>query len=104
MALVSQGVLWIGNRDVALPRRTLLYGCAMSLLLSSAIRIPYPAWEGGLMSLKRKIGIVCAVLVSVAEILSAASAGQGSLTTCGGQVASVVVAGVVRARLRRFAS
>ena len=33
-ALASQGLFWAGNPDLALPRWILLYGCAMSLLLS----------------------------------------------------------------------
>ena len=38
-ALLSQGLFWTGNPDLALPRSVTLYGCAMSFLLSSAVRI-----------------------------------------------------------------
>jgi hypothetical protein len=42
MALVSQGLLWIINSDLALPRWITFYGCAMSFLLSSAVRMLFP--------------------------------------------------------------
>jgi hypothetical protein len=42
MALASQGLLWIGNPDLALPRWITFYGCGMSLLLSSAFRMLFP--------------------------------------------------------------
>ena len=41
-ALASQGLFWSGNPDLALPRWILLYGCAMSLLLSCAVRMLFP--------------------------------------------------------------
>jgi hypothetical protein len=41
-ALVSQGMLWSGSADLALPPWILLYGCAMSLLLSCAVRMLFP--------------------------------------------------------------
>jgi hypothetical protein len=41
-ALASQGLFWSGNPDLALPRWILLSGCAMSLLLSSAVRMLFP--------------------------------------------------------------
>jgi len=42
LALVSQAMLWNGRRDLALPRWILFYGCAMSWLLTSAIRMLFP--------------------------------------------------------------
>jgi hypothetical protein len=42
MALASQGMLWISNSDLALPRWITFYGCGMSLLLSSAVRMLFP--------------------------------------------------------------
>lgn len=42
LALVSQGVLWAGKPDWTVPRGILLNGCAMSLLLSSAVRMLFP--------------------------------------------------------------
>jgi hypothetical protein len=42
MALASQEMLWIGKSGLALPRWIMFYGCAMSLLLSTAIRILFP--------------------------------------------------------------
>jgi len=42
MALASQELLWISNSDLALPRWVMFYGCAISLLLSSAIRMLFP--------------------------------------------------------------
>jgi hypothetical protein len=42
LALVSQGVLWTGDPDLAVPRWIAFYGCAMSLLLSSAVRLLFP--------------------------------------------------------------
>jgi hypothetical protein len=42
LALVSQGMLQAGDSDLALPRWMLFYGCAMSLLLSSAVRLLFP--------------------------------------------------------------
>jgi hypothetical protein len=42
MALAAQGMLWISNSDLALPRWITFYGCAISLLLSSAVRILFP--------------------------------------------------------------
>jgi hypothetical protein len=41
-ALASQGLFWSGNPGFALPRWILLYGCAMSLLLSCAMRLLFP--------------------------------------------------------------
>src|SRR5262249_29453276 len=38
----SQGMLWISHSDLALSRLVVLYGCAMSLLLSSAVRMFFP--------------------------------------------------------------
>jgi len=42
IAAASQGLLAIGRPEVAIPRLTLLYGCGMSLLLSSSIRLWFP--------------------------------------------------------------
>ena len=41
-ALASQGLFWSGNPELALPRWILLYGSAMSLLLSCAVRMLFP--------------------------------------------------------------
>jgi len=41
-ALASQGLFWSGNPKLALGRWILLSGCAMSLLLSSAVRMLFP--------------------------------------------------------------
>jgi hypothetical protein len=41
-ALVSQAVFRTGNSDLAVPRWILFYGCATSLLLSSAVRMLFP--------------------------------------------------------------
>jgi hypothetical protein len=41
-ALVSQGMLWSGDTEFALQPWILLYGCAMSLLLSCAVRMLFP--------------------------------------------------------------
>jgi len=41
-AFVSQGVFRVGNPDLALPGWIMIYGCAMSLLLSSAVRMLFP--------------------------------------------------------------
>jgi hypothetical protein len=42
MALASQAMLSINNPGLALPRAITVYGCAMSLLLSSAVRMLFP--------------------------------------------------------------
>jgi hypothetical protein len=42
LALVSQGVFWAGNGDLAVPRWILFYGCAASLLLTSGVRMLFP--------------------------------------------------------------
>jgi hypothetical protein len=42
LALFSQGMFWARNPAISLPRWVLLYGCGMSLLLSSAIRLLFP--------------------------------------------------------------
>jgi hypothetical protein len=42
LALVSQGVFWAGDPDLAVPRWIVVYGCAMSLLLCSAVRLLFP--------------------------------------------------------------
>jgi len=42
LALVSQGMFWASNPDLAVPRWIAFYGCGMSLLLSSAIRMLFP--------------------------------------------------------------
>ena len=49
IAFVSQGMLWIGNPALALPRWIAFYGCAMSLLLSSAVRMLFPPVTGQLL-------------------------------------------------------
>jgi hypothetical protein len=49
LALASQGMLWIGNPDLAIPRWIMFYGCAMSLLLSSAVRMLFPPVTGQLL-------------------------------------------------------
>ncbi len=47
-ALVSQELLRIGNPDFAPPRWITYYGCAMSFLLSSAVRMLFPPVTGQL--------------------------------------------------------
>ena len=42
-AAVSQSVLWAANPELAVPRWIMFAGCAMSLLLSSAIRMSFPS-------------------------------------------------------------
>jgi hypothetical protein len=42
LALVSQGMFRISNPDLALPSWITFYGCALSLLLSSAVRMLFP--------------------------------------------------------------
>ncbi|MCU1275042.1 MAG: hypothetical protein JWO48_2473, partial [Bryobacterales bacterium] len=42
LALVSQGVFWAGSPHLAVPRWIMFYGCAMSFLLSSAVRLLFP--------------------------------------------------------------
>ncbi len=42
LALLSQCLLWAGARDLAVPRWTAFYGCVLSLLLSSAVRLLFP--------------------------------------------------------------
>jgi hypothetical protein len=42
LALVSQGMFRVSNPDLAVPTWITFYGCAMSLLLSSAVRILFP--------------------------------------------------------------
>jgi hypothetical protein len=42
LALLSQGMFWAGVQRLALPPWIAIYGCAMSLLLSSAIRLLFP--------------------------------------------------------------
>jgi hypothetical protein len=42
LAVASQGMLWISNPGLAIPRWITFYGCAMSLLLLSAVRLLFP--------------------------------------------------------------
>ena len=42
LALASQGMFRIGNPDLAVPNGIAVYGCAISLLLSSAVRMLFP--------------------------------------------------------------
>jgi hypothetical protein len=42
LALASQGMFRISNPDLALPTWITFYGCALSLLLSSAVRMLFP--------------------------------------------------------------
>jgi hypothetical protein len=42
LALASQGMFRISNPDLALPSWITFYGCALSLLLSSAVRMSFP--------------------------------------------------------------
>ena len=41
LALASEGIFWISHSNLAVPHRITFYGCGMSLLLSSAIRIVF---------------------------------------------------------------
>ena len=41
-ALISQTFFWIADLDMAVPRWIAFYGCAMSLLLTSAVRLLFP--------------------------------------------------------------
>jgi len=109
LALASQGMFRIGNPDLAVPSWITFYGCAITLLLSSAVRMLFPPatdqlrganvsahWlkEPGGEGLRRKnrqerlrimnskaVAIICAVLICVAGGLWMAAAGQRSLTT-----------------------
>ncbi len=49
LALLSQGMLRSRNPQILLPGWVLFYGCAMSLLLSSAIRLLFPPITHGLL-------------------------------------------------------
>jgi hypothetical protein len=90
IALASEGILWMSRPDLALPRGITLYGCAMSILLSSGVRIyrvrfgANPGSNGrpesqqsrvwqrrkeNYMSLKARITIACGVLVCAAAVL-----------------------------------
>jgi hypothetical protein len=42
LALASQAIFWNGSRDVALPPLITVYGCAMSLLMTSVVRLSFP--------------------------------------------------------------
>jgi hypothetical protein len=95
LALFSQAVFWSGHPDLAVPRWIAFNGCALSLLLSSAIRLSFPPpgdqlqgasapayWlkrgkesggrkqksEGGRLGAV-KVAIVCAVLMLAASFL-----------------------------------
>jgi hypothetical protein len=48
LALASQGMFRISNPDLAVPGWIALYGCAISLLLSSAVRMLFPSATGRL--------------------------------------------------------
>ncbi len=79
MALASEGILWMSRPDLALPRWITLYGCALSLLLSSGVRMnrgvfeAHPLeWQGRKedhMSLQARITIICGVLVCAAACI-----------------------------------
>ena len=102
MALASQGVLWVGSSGLALPRWITLYGCAMGLLLSSAVRMLFPPVTSRLLSANapalwlkqaggsrggRKavlavvIAIACAALICLAMVPWIATRGPHSVTT-----------------------
>ena len=49
LAVASQGMLWMGNPDLAIPRWIAFYGSAMVLLLSSAVRMLFPPVTGQLL-------------------------------------------------------
>jgi len=49
LALASQEMFWISDPDLAIPRWIAFYGCAMSLLLSSAVRMLFPPVTGQLL-------------------------------------------------------
>jgi hypothetical protein len=50
LALLSQGMFRAGNLEVALPGWIAVYGCGMSLLLSSALRLLFPPAANQLQS------------------------------------------------------
>jgi hypothetical protein len=119
LALASQDMFRIGNPDLAVPSWITFYGCAISLLLSSAVRMLFPPATGQLQGANvpadwlkqtrkrimnsKAVTIIFAVLICVAGILWIATAGHQSVTTLTysqflekvqtGQIASVVVEG-----------
>lgn len=48
MALLSQSIFRVVGSDLAAPGWVLLYGCAMSLLLASAVRMLFPPFSESL--------------------------------------------------------
>lgn len=49
IALASQAILWVAGTGLALPPWNVIYGCAVSLPLSSAIRLLFPPVTAGLL-------------------------------------------------------
>lgn len=121
IALASQALFRVSNPDVAVPGWIALYGSAMGLLLSSAIRLlfpprsyqlaaanvpaDYPRREERMRSMNSriKIVIICAVLICAAGAFWMANTRQRSLAMLSysqflervrdGQIAGVVVMG-----------
>jgi hypothetical protein len=81
LALGSQNLLRLGGADLALTQQILVYGCAMSLLLSSAVRMLFPPVTDQLQGanvpahwLKREsvsIGVPLRVIIIIASVLAA---------------------------------
>lgn len=42
-SLLMQGLLWTAKPELAIPRWTMLYGCAASLVISSTVRMLFPS-------------------------------------------------------------
>ena len=89
LALASQGVLWAGDPGLSIPRPIALYGCAMSLLLSSAVRLLFPPMANQLQEANapatwlKQAGVsegaahgITLILKVVAAIVATAAAGS----------------------------
>jgi hypothetical protein len=81
LAVGSQAMLGLGGGDLAVAQRILVYGCAMSLLLGSAVRMLFPPVTDQLQGvhvpalwLKREsvsMGVPLRVIIIIASIVAA---------------------------------
>lgn len=68
LALASQSILWISHSDWAVPRWTTVYGCAASLLLTSAVRMLFPPAANQLQGINAPAALLKQTSVSLGSL------------------------------------
>jgi hypothetical protein len=70
LTLTSQSIFWVSHSDWAVPRWTTVYGCAVSLLLTSAVRMLFPPAANQLQGINAPAAWLKQTTVSLASLPS----------------------------------